>query len=231
MNGPQVRPLAVVFDLDGVLLDSAPLHNLAFQEVFRPFGIRDFDYQKYAGWKTANVIEHVLRASGREPAAQLVVDLAAEKSRLAREKLLAENPVEPDCVAVLERLSREYPLALASSGSRASIALFLSLNGCAHLFRSVLCGDDVAYAKPHPEIYRRTFAALGIMPRSVMVVEDAIAGIQSARSAEAGIVIGVEGTCSAAQLADAGATAVIRGVGELPELLCESYESAVSSKN
>jgi len=231
MSQTQHRPLAVVFDLDGVLLDSGPCHSSAFEEVFRPFGIRDFDYTQYAGWKTASVIEDVLRGAGQAPGAQRIAELAAEKSRLAREKLIALNPVAPGCIPALEQLSREYALALASSGSQASIALFLASNGCAHLFRSVLCGDDVNCAKPHPEIYRRTFAALHIEPRDAMVVEDAVAGIQSARAAGAGSVIGVEGTCSAAQLAGAGASAVIRGVNELPGFLCDAYAGAVSTRN
>jgi HAD superfamily hydrolase (TIGR01509 family) len=224
------RPSAVVFDLDGVLLNSASSHRHAFEEVFRPFGIRDFDYRQYAGWKTSNVIEHVLRSAGREPAPELIAELAAEKSRLARETLLESNPVTPDCIPVLERLSREYKLALASSGSRASIALFLTSNGCARLFQSVLCGDDVSCAKPHPEIYQRTFAALNVAPEYAVVVEDAVAGIQAARAAGAGAVIGVEGTCSPSELTQAGASGVIRGVRDLPEFLCDSYEIAVSPK-
>jgi len=169
----------------------------------------------------------VLRSAAQNPSPRLIVELAAEKSRLAREELRATNPVVPDCVHVLRQLSREYSLGLASSGSRASVELFLSSNECAHLFQSVLCGDDVICAKPHPEIYQRTFATLGVVPRDVVVVEDAVAGIEAARSAGAGSVIGVEGTCSASQLSDAGASAVIRGVSDLPGILCDAYENAV----
>jgi len=230
-SAARARPLAVVFDLDGVLLDSAPCHNRAFEEVFRPFGIRDFDYRQYAGWKTANVIESVLRNAGLEPAPQLVSELAAEKSRRAREELRATNPVAPGCIPLLEQLSREYRLALASSGSRESIALFLSGNRCAHLFQSVLCGDDVSCAKPHPEIYQRTFATLDVAPRAALVVEDAVAGIQAARAAGAGAVIGVEGTCSASELSGSGASGVIRGVNDLPRFLCDAYDNAVSTEN
>jgi HAD superfamily hydrolase (TIGR01509 family) len=229
--GAQRRPLALVFDLDGVLLDSAPCHNRAFEEVFKPFGILDFDYRKYAGRKTADVIEEVLRGAGLEPAPQLISKLAAEKSRLAREELREANPVTPDCIPVLTQLSREYALALASSGSRASIELFLTSNRCAHLFRSVLCGDDVSCAKPHPEIYQRTFATLDIDPGAGLVVEDAVAGIQAARAAGAGAVIGIEGTCSASQLSTAGASEVIRGISDLPRFLCDAYDNAVSTEN
>jgi HAD superfamily hydrolase (TIGR01509 family) len=231
MRATQHRPLAVVFDLDGVLLDSASSHSRAFEEVLLPLGIRNFDYRQYAGWKTRDVVEHALRHAGQDPAPDLIAKLAAEKSRLAREKLLESNPVAPDTVPVLEQLSRDYALALASSGSRESIALFFSSNKCAHLFRSVLCGDDVSCAKPHPEIYRRTFAALQIEAADGVVVEDAVAGIQAALAAGAGAVIGVEGTCSAAQLEVAGASGVVRGVRDLPGFLCNAYDDAVSTRN
>ncbi|HEX4137098.1 MAG TPA: HAD family phosphatase [Bryobacteraceae bacterium] len=225
------RPLALIFDLDGVLLDSAPSHNRAFEEVFRPFGIHNFDYTQYAGWKTAPVIEDVLRGAGLEPTPQLILELADQKSRLAREELRRANPIAQECVPMLVRLSQSYSLALASSGSRPSIELFLSLNECAHLFQSVLCGDDVSCAKPHPEIYQRTFAKLDVDPQAALVVEDAVAGIQAARAANVGAVVGVEGTCTASQLAGAGANEVIRAVSELPRFLYDTYESGFASES
>jgi beta-phosphoglucomutase len=216
------RTCAVVFDMDGVLLDSAPSHDEAFQEVFRPLGIHDFDYRRYAGWKTVSVIETVLKGAGHETAPGQVAELAAEKSRLAREKINENNSVNPDSITVLRRLSKEYLLGLASSGSRASVAAFLSSTGSAPVFKSVLCGDDVSLAKPHPEIYVRAFAELGVAPHAAMVVEDAVAGIEAARAAGAGVVIGVEGTCSSAQLTEAGADRIVSSVSELPEFLCNA---------
>jgi HAD superfamily hydrolase (TIGR01509 family) len=220
------RIRAVVFDLDGVLQDSSPCHRAAFEEVFQPLGLRNFDYPRYAGWRTADVVENVLREAALEAAPDLVREMARNKSRIAREKLAASNPVAPDCVAVLEELSRHYTLALASSGSRQSVDLFLTANRCARLFRSVLSGDDVERAKPDPEIYRRTFEALPIAPADALVVEDAPAGVLAARSAGAGAVIGFAGTSPAEQLTAAGADLVIRTLSELPTLLCAAYESA-----
>jgi beta-phosphoglucomutase len=225
------RIRAVVFDLDGVLLDSAPFHRAAFEEVFRPLGIDDFDYPRYAGWRTADVVENVLRAAARTPEPELVREMAGAKSRIAREKLAAANPVAPDCVAVLEELSGHYVLALASSGSRPSVELFLAANRCASLFGSVLSGDDVKHAKPDPEIYRRSFQALNIAPSDGVIVEDASAGILAARSAGAGLVIGFAGTSPSGQLLSAGADLVIQTLSELPGLLCATYESAIADRN
>jgi HAD superfamily hydrolase (TIGR01509 family) len=217
-----------VFDLDGVLIDSAPYHKAAFEEVFRPLGIDDFNYPRYAGWRTADVVENVLRAAHRTPEPELVREMSGAKSRIAREKLAAANPVAPDCLAILEELSGHYALALASSGSRQSVELFLTANRCAGLFGSVLSGDDVKHAKPAPEIYERSFQKLNIAPADGVIVEDAAAGILAAKGAGAGIVIGFGGTSPAGQLISAGADLVIQALSELPALLCANYESAIA---
>ena len=77
---PGIR--AVVFDLDGVLIDSAPCHRAAFEVVFRPFGIRDLEHSRYAGWRTEEVVEHVLRQAKCAVTPDLVSGVAREKSRL-----------------------------------------------------------------------------------------------------------------------------------------------------
>ena len=217
---------AIVFDLDGVLVDSAPCHRAAFEEVFRPLGVHDFDYSRYAGWRTNDVVESVLGRIGFDATPEFVTGLAGRKSQLAREKLAKSNPIDQDCLAVLGTLARSYTLALASSGSRQSVEMFLNTNNCAHLFQSVLCGDSVSKAKPDPEIYERTFDALQIDPGTGAVVEDAVAGIVAAKAAGAGAIIGIAGTCPADQLLGAGASHVIHALAELPELLGSAYGHA-----
>ena len=177
------------------------------------------------------MVEHVLRAAARTPEPELVREMASAKSRIAREKLATANPVAPDCLAILEELSRHYALALASSGSRQSVELFLTANRCASLFGSVLSGDDVQHAKPAPEIYERSFQALSITPAEGAIVEDAAAGILAAKSAGAGVVIGLAGTSPAGQLISAGADLVVQALSELPALLCATYESAILDRN
>jgi HAD superfamily hydrolase (TIGR01509 family) len=225
------RIRAIIFDLDGVLIDSAPYHRAAFEEVFRPLGLGDFDYPRYAGWRTADVVENVLRGAALTPEPELIREMAGNKSRIAREKLAAANPIAPDCVAILEQLSAQYALALASSGSRQSVELFLTANRCTSLFGSVLSGDDVEHAKPAPEIYERAFRALHIAPADGVIVEDAAAGIVAAKSAGAGIVIGFAGTSPAGQLLSAGADLVIETLSELPALFCATYESSIPHRN
>jgi HAD superfamily hydrolase (TIGR01509 family) len=209
-----------VFDLDGVLVDSATCHSAAFEEVFAPFGIHDFEYARFAGWRTRDVVEKVLRDAGCEASPGLIDTEAARKSRLAREKMAACDPVVPGCVDVLQQLSSQgYTLALASSGSPESVAAFLDSAGVRPLFRSVLTGADVHRAKPDPEIYLQTFEQLGLDPADCLVIEDAAAGVTAAHRAGAPVV-GVRGTCQPEDLLEAGAMVVLSDLRELPRWLC-----------
>jgi beta-phosphoglucomutase len=208
----------VVFDLDGVLVHSTECHRAAFEEVLRPFGITDFEYARYAGWRTQEVFVEEFRRSDLAVSAETIRDAAARKTLLARQKMLEINPVAADCLTVLAGLSESYLLALASSGSSGSVQAFLEVNGCRKFFRSVLTGDDIVHAKPDPEIYRKSFAALELPANDCVVVEDAVAGIDAARRAGA-TAIGITGTCTAGTLLAAGAAHVVEALSGLRELL------------
>lgn len=220
-TGQKLR--AVVFDMDGVLIHSAPSHKAAFEEVLQPFGITDFDYSRFAGWRTRDVFERVLSDAGCIVSPDIIAAASAEKSRIARELLADSDPVAPGCVDVLNRLGRTFVLALASSGSRESVQAFLDTTGTRPSFRCVLTGGDVQHAKPDPEIYTRTFAFLEVDPPDGLVVEDAVAGVKAARLAGAS-VIGISGTCREEDLLAAGALKVIQELRELPDWVEKTYE-------
>ena len=196
----------IVFDLDGVLIHSAPSHAAAFEQVFARCGIHDFEYAPYAGWRTSEVIADVLARRGRSVSAEAVAEMAREKSRLARQLLEASNPLAKDCEATLAKLAGRFRLALASSGSRSSVDAFLKLTGSRSLFRSVLSGEDVTRAKPDPEIYVRSVEGLGLEAAQCLVVEDAVAGVSAARAAGCPVV---------GMVAAAGADQVIANLSEL----------------
>lgn len=212
------RIRGIAFDLDGVLIHSTGCHRSAFEQVLQGWGIGDFDYSRYAGWRTPEVIAAEFRRH-RIPADAGTIRAAAErKTTLARQMLAEINPVPADCRGVLEQLAKAYRLALASSGSSGSVESFLRVNRFENVFQSVLSGEDVSNAKPDPEVYRRSFAALGLAPDACVVVEDAVSGIEAARGAGAD-AIGITGTCQASTLREAGARHVIDSLSELPDLV------------
>jgi HAD superfamily hydrolase (TIGR01509 family) len=204
----------IVFDLDGVLIHSAPSHSAAFQQVFARRGIQDFEYAPYAGWRTPEVIADVLKRRGRSVGAGIIAEMAHEKSGLARQLLEASRPVAKDCAATLAELAGGFQIALASSGSRTNVDAFCKWTGSRSLFRSVLSGEDVIKAKPDPEIYLRSAEALGLEARECLVVEDAVAGVAAARAAGCPVVA-VAGTCPAEALLQAGAERVVADLSGL----------------
>ena len=204
----------IVFDLDGVLIESSSSHAAAFQQIFAQCGIHDFEYAPYAGWRTPEVIADALKRRGRSESPQGVANMAREKSRIARESLEASRPLAKGCEATLAELAGGFPLALASSGSRSSVDAFLKWTGSRSLFRSILSGEDVSNAKPDPEIYLRSATGLGLNTREILVVEDAVAGVASARAAGCPVAA-VAGTSSATVLLAAGADRVVADLSEL----------------
>ena len=210
----------IVFDLDGVLIHSTECHRAAFEEALGPLGIRDFSYVSYAGWRTAEVVAAEFQRCGLRADPQAIRAAADRKTQLARQKLLETNPIAEGCSDLLRNLSATYRLGLASSGSRGSVQAFLNANDFGQVFQSVLSGDDVTHSKPDPEIYSKSFAALGLTPQSCLVVEDAVSGIEAARRAGAE-AIGIAGTYSAEILLNAGAVRVLNRLGELAPVVAE----------
>ncbi len=213
----------VVFDLDGVLWDSARCHQAAFEAVFESLGIREFHYSEYAGLRTEDVITQVLEKAGRRATPSLVAGAVQAKRKLAHEALQRVNPVRPGCAQVLEQLAGRYQLALASSASRHNVEMFLAENGFRGNFHSVLTGEDVEAGKPSPQIYARSFAELGLDSRECVVVEDAEAGVMAGKAAGA-TVVGLAGTCSREALLGAGADGVLEKLEELPAWLEQRRE-------
>lgn len=177
------RLVAVVFDLDGVLVDSEALQLAA--------------WQRYVGrFDRALPPELLPRLFGRrlvDAAALIVAELALPVSpeEAARERdalFLASLPgnVRPmpgarELVAALR--ARGLPLGLATSGHRRYVELVLSELGIADAFAAVVTGDDVVRGKPAPDCYQLAAARLGLPPERCVAIEDAPLGVAAARAA------------------------------------------------
>ncbi len=208
----------IIFDMDGVLLYSSPMHERAYREALADLPIRKFRYSNVAGMRTDEALRVILADNDVPYTPELVGALAATKSRLARELIRSQNPVAPGCVEVVGRLAENYRLALASSASKATIDLFLRQNGLLGQFASVLHGGDVLRAKPDPEIYELACRRIGLLPRECLIIEDAVSGVLAGKAAKA-IVWGISATCSAEELHRAGAARVIDRLEDILPLL------------
>jgi beta-phosphoglucomutase len=215
---PRFDAAGVVFDMDGVLLDSEEIHAGAYRSTLASRAITDFVYRDHAGMRTDLVFERVFAARGRPLSAAELSPCVAEKRALAAASLDARTPLIDGCVAVVRELSTRRRLFLASSASGGTVDRFFRASGLRNAFVGSLCGDDVPDAKPDPAIYVRAFAALGCSPRDGVVVEDAVAGVQAARDAGA-TVIGLADDLRAGALRDAGCVVVVSRLTDLAHLL------------
>jgi HAD superfamily hydrolase (TIGR01509 family) len=173
---------AVVFDLDGVLVDSEQAWDDARQDLVREHG----------GTWTPQATRAMLGMSSREWPVyvrdELGVDLTAEQInadvvRRLTERYQAELPVIDGAREAVERLGARWPLALASSSNREVIDLVLDELGITGAFAATVSSEEVARGKPSPDVYLAAVAHLGAEPTACVAIEDSGNGIRSAHAA------------------------------------------------
>lgn len=186
--GPELDALLtgrqlLIFDFDGTIADSSPLHEAAFKAVLEPLGIT-VDYPRLAGRSTRDAVRLSYELARQTPPdAALVEELATRKQVLGRELIADLLVALPAAAELLDWVRPRFPLALVSSGSRATIALSLARLGMADWFASVITADDVQRAKPDPQGFLLALAHGGVEPREALVFEDAESGFEAARRA------------------------------------------------
>jgi beta-phosphoglucomutase len=181
---------AVVFDFDGVLVDSEPLHFRALRDCLLPEGISIDEaeyYALYAAYDDRTAIRLALEQHGTGYDADLV-DLVARRKASLFDELLRGIPFFPGAADLVRDLARQLPLAIASGALRSEIERILAAGGLREAFRAIVGAEDVARTKPDPMPYRHAVSLLarqaqGLEPEHCVAFEDTMAGIASARAA------------------------------------------------
>jgi len=178
MLGSAVSWDALLFDFDGVLADSEPVHHSAWNQTLKPLGIQ-LDWDDYRKHFVGISDEIALRdrLGIREGGEALV----ARKVELFRQGLATAQPFLPDTIKMLQEVCRSYRLAVVSSSYRSEVEPPLVRGGIRPLFQMLICGDDVKNFKPSPEPY--LLAAERMAARRLLVIEDSEAGVASGRAA------------------------------------------------
>jgi beta-phosphoglucomutase len=181
---------AVVFDFDGVLVDSEPLHYRALRDCLRPEGIEidEEEYRReYLAYDDRESVRIALERHGvgYDPAR---VEAVAERKARIFDAALADVAFFPGARELVQALSAAVPLAIASGALRREIEAILRAGGLREHFASVVGAEDVTQGKPHPEPYLTAAARLGrladgLRPEDCLVFEDSVAGIAAARAA------------------------------------------------
>ena len=172
-----------IFDLDGTLIDTMPLHYRAWDKAMRAAGLphaldEDFFY-KLGGVPTRRVAE----LFGEHYGLKLDPDLVFHAKEALFAELQADAKLIGPVVDFARRMHATHPMAIASGGPRMIVERSLEITGLAHLFRAVVSADDVKHGKPSPDMFLLAARLLGVAPETCLVFEDAAPGIEGALAA------------------------------------------------
>jgi HAD superfamily hydrolase (TIGR01509 family) len=173
---------AVLFDFDGVLVDSEPLHFACWRDVAARRNLTiDWDwYRREAiGVSDRDMVAMVCRLNHRTDELDALWALFDEKKRLFSERIVANVPMPASVKAMLANLT--LPAAVVSTSFRNEVEPALTAAGVRSFFQTIVCGEDVANLKPHPEPYLE--AAKRLAAQRPLVVEDSETGAQAGRAA------------------------------------------------
>lgn len=185
---------AVLFDLDGVLVDATEWHYEALNRALGLFGYTIARYEHlttYNGLPTRKKLEMLSVEKGFPRGLHSLVNKI--KQKYTREEILRSCTPYFEKEFMVHQLKREgFKLAVCSNSIRESVELMLRGSGIYDLFDLVLSNEDVTQAKPDPEIYLAACQRLGIQPAEALIVEDAPHGLEAARRS-GGVVCQVTG--------------------------------------
>jgi beta-phosphoglucomutase len=193
VNEDSLRRIAMIFDLDGVLIHSMPLHTIAWEQYLHRLGLQVEELERRMhGKRNSELVSDFI---GNNLADDVVFQHGAAKERLFRELLLAADVNQyrvPGVVEFLER-HRDVPKAVGSNAEPANIDFVLDRFELRPFFPVTIDGHQVARPKPFPDIYLKAAEQLKAQPGNCIVFEDSPTGVEAARAAGMRIV-GVETT-------------------------------------
>lgn len=222
-------PHAIVFDFDGVLADTEPLHmrtaQLALAEVGVALSDSDY-YSRYLGYDDVGMVARISEDRGLGLGADAVQAIVARKAALMPEALRAGGVLFPGVSTCVRRLARDLPLAIASGALRSEIQLVLDAHGLAGCFHCIVAAGETPRSKPAPDPYARAIEllqGLGAVPANgraalgSVAIEDSHWGLASARAAGLRCV-GVATSYSATELSAADLVVASLEEIDLPRL-------------
>ncbi|MFT6716173.1 MAG: beta-phosphoglucomutase-like phosphatase (HAD superfamily) [Saprospiraceae bacterium] len=176
----------IIFDLDGTIADTMPLHYQASQEICNEHGF-DFPLNFFfseAGRPTIDVFIDLMKSLGNGLDGKA---LAIAKEKRFLELLPSVKPVEK-VLAVAKHYHNKIPLAIGSGGQRKAVEQTLDTLGITNLFTSIVSADDVTKHKPYPDTFIKCAFEINVDPNKCIVFEDGPPGIVAAKSASMGVV-------------------------------------------
>ncbi len=225
---------AVIFDFDGVIADTEPLHFEGLRRTLADIGITlteaDY-YANYLGFDDRGCILEALRVNQRPATGSLIHDLMHKKAAAYLASIKDHLVIFPGVREFVEETAATYPIAIASGALRPEIELILEQAGIRKVFRHITSAEDVTKGKPDPQPFLHALAALNqqsasspVLPASCLVIEDSLPGIRAAKSAGMK-VLAVANTHTAQDLHEAHAISHSLSETRLSELQARLWPS------
>lgn len=185
---------AIIFDLDGTLADTEPLHFEAFARVLHAEGIeldRADYYSRLIGFDDRDCFAAVLRENGRAAGDGALGALIARKAAIYQAMIADRDVTFPGAAEFVRRCAARFPLIVATGTLRVEAELILKRAGVRELFADVVAAEDVEHGKPAPEGFEKALGRLGflirprppLLPAECLVIEDTVAGVEAGRKA------------------------------------------------
>ncbi len=209
---PDSKQYGVIFDMDGVLIDSFDPHRRSWQEMARRHGVEmtDRQFAETFGRTSRDIIRHFW---GDAVTDEQVRRMDECKEAIFRDMLRERLPVMPGAPRLIDDLAAHgFKLGVGSSGPPENVNLVVDALGLAGRLAGIVTGMDVTRGKPDPQVFLLTADRMGIDPRRCAVIEDAVHGITAARQAGAK-AIALTGT--APREAFTGADLVVDSLNDL----------------
>ncbi len=188
---------AIIFDFDGIIVNTEPIHYLAFQRILEPLGLGYSweDYvERYMGFDDREAFREVFKLHSRDLRNDELEDLISHKANVFLEIVQKGIETYPGVVKLVHELSGNIPIGLCSGALMSDVVPILSQLGIVDKFDVIVTAEDVVASKPDPASYQLAqhklsakYPDLLITPESCLAIEDTPAGIESA--AKAGIPV------------------------------------------
>jgi beta-phosphoglucomutase family hydrolase len=173
---------AVLWDMDGVLVDTGEFHSVAWKKTFNSLNVpfSDEDFRQTFGMNNTGILKWVL---GKEPEPEQVSRISEQKESLFRDLVKGKAELLPGVLTWLQQFqSWELKQAITSSAPPANIAFLVAELKIGKYFDEIVSGFDLP-GKPNPDVFLKAARILQVRPENCIVVEDAIAGVEGAKRA------------------------------------------------
>jgi len=200
---------AVLFDMDGVIVDSEPIHKMAFLETWQEMGYgksHGIDFAEFYGRSDRAVWEAFIKKHQPEQSIKELTKLKEDRViRLLRDK----QPIFDAVPSLVQQLANHFPLAVASGSVHRIIDEVLAMQDLHRYFTCTASVEDVKHSKPAPDVYLLAAERLDVSPTNCCVIEDTVSGVQAGKTAGM-TALAITNTFNSEALSQAGADQVFQ---------------------